>query len=90
MLDLLHGNLLLALFGGGQVIEAVGIGTAIGKDAGHCRNGYEQGRNNESGLHVKFADGCDFRQQLLVLGLVDQIGKQHQQARHQGEHGQQA
>ena len=86
----LHGDLLLALLGGGQIIVGIGIGAAVGEDTGKHRKRHKQRRHDEAGLHIELADGRDLGQQLLVLGLVDQIGKQHQQARHQGEHGQQA
>ena len=86
----LVGDLLLAVAGGLHQGVAIDIGAAVGQDEAGHQHHQEHGHADIAQLDHQAAPLVDLRQKLPVLGSDQGVGKQHQQAGHQGEHRQHA
>ena len=83
------GNLGLIVADGVDRILTIDIVRPVGEQESAHEHRQKQGRDEIPGLVVQLAEKRDFRHEALVVGLVNQAGKEHQKARHQQKHRQQ-
>jgi len=88
VLDHLLGDLGVVQLRGGQDAVTVSVGALRGKLEGKHNEHHEHHRHHMGGI-VDMPHEGDFRHEAPVAGLFDQRTKEHQQARHHQEGGQQ-
>ena len=81
------GEFIITHSTGFQSVGIVHVVCLIGQEKCY-NNTYDQNRRyNVAGSHTKLTDCCDLRNEALVMGVVDGLGKGQQQSGHQEEYG---